>query len=123
MLRPGRPGEMLESSPPSIAADGVCQTCLIVWSLSQMERCLQHPSAWCFLLVTAGAALTIFLETAPTQPTQAAPSTPVGKAYVETIPGSSVQFTMLPIPEGTYLMGSPPSESGRSADEGPQHPV
>ena len=87
-----------------------------------MERCLQHPGAWCFPLVIIGTGLTIILETAPTQSAQA-PSTPVGKAYVETIPGSTVQFTMLPIPEGTYLMGSPPSEGGRSADEGPQHPV
>ena len=45
------------------------------------------------------------------------------KPYVETIPGSSVKFEMLPIPAGTFLMGSPASEAGRGADEGPQHPV
>jgi formylglycine-generating enzyme required for sulfatase activity len=45
------------------------------------------------------------------------------KAYVETVPGSKVQFEMLPIPEGRFLMGSPPTEAGRAQDEGPQHPV
>ncbi len=45
------------------------------------------------------------------------------KGYVETIPGSKVKFEMVPIPGGTFLMGSPPTESGRSDDEEPQHPV
>jgi formylglycine-generating enzyme required for sulfatase activity len=30
---------------------------------------------------------------------------------------------MVPIPGGVYRMGSPTSEKGRQADEGPQHPV
>src|SRR5262245_56931892 len=33
------------------------------------------------------------------------------------------KLDMLPIPGGVFLMGSPDSESGRNADEGPQHPV
>jgi formylglycine-generating enzyme required for sulfatase activity len=45
------------------------------------------------------------------------------KPYVETIPGSEIQFEMIPIPGGTFTMGSPPSEPSRSADEGPQHEV
>ena len=45
------------------------------------------------------------------------------KPYVELIPGSDVKFEMLPIPGGTFKMGSPPGELGRSDDEGPQHPV
>ncbi len=45
------------------------------------------------------------------------------KGYTETIPGSKVSFEMVPIPGGTFLMGSPASEAGRGADEGPQHPV
>lgn len=45
------------------------------------------------------------------------------KGYAETIPGSKISFEMMPIPGGTFLMGSPPTESGRSADEGPQHLV
>lgn len=43
--------------------------------------------------------------------------------YFETIPGSNVRFEMASIPGGTFAMGSPPDESGRSDDEGPQHQV
>jgi formylglycine-generating enzyme required for sulfatase activity len=45
------------------------------------------------------------------------------KAYTETIPGSKVKFEMLPIPGGTFVMGSPGTEKGRNDDEGPQHPA
>jgi formylglycine-generating enzyme required for sulfatase activity len=45
------------------------------------------------------------------------------KTYTETIPGSKVMFDMMPIPGGTYTMGSPSAETGRSPDEGPQHAV
>jgi formylglycine-generating enzyme required for sulfatase activity len=45
------------------------------------------------------------------------------KGYTQKIPNTSVQFDMVPIPGGTYLMGSPASEKGRKDDEGPQHPV
>jgi formylglycine-generating enzyme required for sulfatase activity len=43
-----------------------------------------------------------------------------GPAYTQTIPGEEISFEMAPIPGGTFLMGSPPSEPGRSDDEGPQ---
>ena len=42
------------------------------------------------------------------------------KRYTETIPGTKVQFEMLPIPSGTFLIGSPAGEANRKADEGPQ---
>lgn len=45
------------------------------------------------------------------------------KAYGELIPGTGVKFEMLPIPSGTYVMGSPEAEAGRKADEGPQRKV
>jgi formylglycine-generating enzyme required for sulfatase activity len=45
------------------------------------------------------------------------------KGYTEKLPESEVTFDMVPIPGGTFLMGSPPDEKGRSDDEGPQHPV
>ena len=45
------------------------------------------------------------------------------KPYVETIPGTTVKFDMVPIAGGTFTMGSPPNESGRSNDEEPQHQV
>jgi len=45
------------------------------------------------------------------------------KPYAETIPGTSVTFEMVPVAGGTFRMGSPASEAGRSEDEGPQHEV
>ncbi len=46
-------------------------------------------------------------------------STPEFDPYSKTIPGTEVAFDMLPIPAGTFLMGSPETEPGRNADEGP----
>ena len=40
--------------------------------------------------------------------------------YKATIPGTSATFEMVPIPGGTFTMGSPDSEDDRSDDEGPQ---
>ena len=45
------------------------------------------------------------------------------KNYTETIPGTQITFEMLPIPGGTFMMGSSDSEVGHKADEGPQHKV
>lgn len=41
------------------------------------------------------------------------------ESYTETIPGTSVSFDMVAIPNGTFRMGSPASEKGRNPDEGP----
>ncbi|MBL9192142.1 MAG: formylglycine-generating enzyme family protein [Opitutaceae bacterium] len=40
--------------------------------------------------------------------------------YLERIPGTEVSFALRPVPAGTFLLGSPDSEKGRQADEGPQ---
>jgi formylglycine-generating enzyme required for sulfatase activity len=45
------------------------------------------------------------------------------KPYTEIVVGSDAKFEMLPIPGGKFTMGSPESEAGRQADEGPQHEV
>ena len=42
--------------------------------------------------------------------------------YVEVLPGA-VPLEMVEIPGGTFQMGSPAGEMGRSEDEGPQHQV
>jgi sulfatase modifying factor 1 len=44
-------------------------------------------------------------------------------AYDETIPGTSVTFRMIPVPGGTFRMGSPTDEADRDATEGPQYEV
>jgi formylglycine-generating enzyme required for sulfatase activity len=45
------------------------------------------------------------------------------KAYTNSIPGTTVTFSLVPIPAGEFLMGSPETEKGRKSDEGPQHKV
>ena len=45
------------------------------------------------------------------------------KAYTNNIPGTTVTYSAVPIPAGEFLMGSPATEKGRKADEGPQHKV
>jgi formylglycine-generating enzyme required for sulfatase activity len=45
------------------------------------------------------------------------------KLYTNTIPGTQVRYVMVPIPGGTFLMGSPDSEPGHKPDESPQHEV
>ena len=43
--------------------------------------------------------------------------------YTEKCPGSDVVFEMVAIPGGTFNMGSPDTEAGHEADEGPVHKV
>ncbi|MBP89873.1 MAG: sulfatase-modifying factor protein [Planctomycetaceae bacterium] len=45
------------------------------------------------------------------------------KPYTELVEHSSGKIDMVPIPSGTFVMGSPESESNRADDEGPQHAV
>jgi formylglycine-generating enzyme required for sulfatase activity len=43
--------------------------------------------------------------------------------YEESIPGTGVTFTLLPIPAGTFTMGSPSDEAQRGSGESPQHEI
>lgn len=45
------------------------------------------------------------------------------KEYKQTIRNTEISFTMMPIPGGEFVMGSPSAESHRNDDEGPQHKV
>ena len=48
------------------------------------------------------------------------------KRYTETVTsksGENISFEMVPVPGGTFVMGSPEDEPGRKDDEGPQHEV
>ena len=45
------------------------------------------------------------------------------KPYSEKIEHSQAKIDMIPIPGGTFMMGSPDSEPNRLADEGPVHEV
>ena len=43
--------------------------------------------------------------------------------YTDSIPGTALKFDMLPIPGGTFTIGSPEGEEKRSDDEGPQRTI
>lgn len=45
------------------------------------------------------------------------------RLYKTTIPGTSVAFEMVPIPEGDFVMGTSDSEPGHRKDESPQHKI
>jgi len=45
------------------------------------------------------------------------------KLYTNSIPGTRVEYVMVPIKGGEFVMGSPANEPNRKADEGPQHKV
>lgn len=45
------------------------------------------------------------------------------KPYTQQIPGTKLQFDMVPVKGGSFLMGSADSEKGHAADEGPKHTV
>jgi formylglycine-generating enzyme required for sulfatase activity len=76
-------------------------------------------------LILGGALLATLLGLAASVP--ARPDEKKGgvapKSYTETIPTTKVQFEMIGVPGGTFVMGSPADEKGRKADEGPAHPV
>jgi formylglycine-generating enzyme required for sulfatase activity len=44
-------------------------------------------------------------------------------AYTETLPDTTITFDMVPIPAGSFTMGSPDSEPGHQPDEAPPHQV
>ncbi len=91
-----------------------------------MERLSRHPLRWCVFPLAAALACWLFGGAdAPGQDRARLPSIEKAthKGYVEELTGTKVKFEMVAIPGGTYLMGSPPGEPGRSPDEGPQHPV
>ena len=43
--------------------------------------------------------------------------------YTATIPGTEIKYQMVPVPGGTFTMGSPDDEEGREECEGPQFEV
>jgi len=56
-------------------------------------------------------------------PQESPPQAASMKSYIEPITGTDLKFEMVPIPGGTFVMGSPASEENHAKDEEPQHPV
>ncbi len=89
-----------------------------------MPRLLQQSITCCLAILLLVAVMR--LEPSPSMQAadpQGAIEPIKHKGYSETIPGSKISFEMIPIPGGTFLMGSPPTEAGRQTNEGPQHLV
>lgn len=75
-------------------------------------------------LLASGACALLAAQTSDTVNAQAAAPPAADLApYTETIPNTKITFDMVPIPAGTFTMGSPAGEPGRKDDEGPQHEV
>lgn len=79
-------------------------------------------SLLCLALFATGTAV-IAAETAEANPAAEAATEAEMKPYTQLIPGTEIEFEMVPIPGGTFVMGSPDDEEGRGDDEGPQHTV
>lgn len=77
------------------------------------------------LLFSLGACLARAQEQVPPVAIENAQAATAGemKPYTEVVEQADAKFTMLPIPGGKFLMGSPEDEDGRREDEGPQREV
>ncbi|WP_121356435.1 formylglycine-generating enzyme family protein [Flavisolibacter nicotianae] len=53
----------------------------------------------------------------------AQPADTAFRPYQQTIPGTAVQFRMVPIPAGRFTLGSPASDKAAKADEQPQRSI
>jgi formylglycine-generating enzyme required for sulfatase activity len=73
------------------------------------------------LPVVSATLVCLAVIRAPVAPLAAEDGPPA--KYTEKIPGTDVEFEMIGIKGGTFDMGSPDSEVGRNADEGPRHAV
>ncbi len=74
-------------------------------------------------LTLPSALIAVFAAATSTSTTPARQAAATLAKYTDTIPNTKVTFDMVPVPAGTFVMGSPASEPGRNADEGPEHKV
>lgn len=100
---------------------------------------IRNPESTTMPSIVAGLALAVVLAAAPLvaaqpggKPARPAKQPPEPPAVAPTAPpadgmsldlGAGLSMLFAHIPAGTFLMGSPEAETGRSTDEGPQHEV
>ncbi|MEC8506758.1 MAG: SUMF1/EgtB/PvdO family nonheme iron enzyme, partial [Planctomycetota bacterium] len=98
----------------------------VVFRMSQFHFCM-----WVGCLLTLGS---LCHATAKDDPVGLVKEKPAEAPFVETdrgymvpykstIPGTEIEFEMIPIPGGTFQLGSPEDESDRTEAEGPQKTI
>ena len=98
----------------------------VVFRMSQFHFCM-----WVGCLLTLGS---LCHATAKDDPVGLVKEKPTEGPFVETdrgymvpykstIPGTEIEFEMIPIPGGTFQLGSPEDESDRTEAEGPQKTI
>src|SRR5262245_53179232 len=94
----------------------------ILPSVPRMKR-VNVRSIYCLFMVLCCAMSSLWPGASATGGPQTAEKNNQMAPYTETIPGTKIKFEMAPIAGGTFMMGSPASEAGRSPNESPQHQV
>ena len=79
---------------------------------------------WLFLAASLAAAAPVKIFTArAAHAAEESSAGNAGSAFVQNLEGTDQSFKMVPIPGGTFTMGSPASEKGRKPDEDPPHEI
>src|SRR5687767_3701934 len=86
----------------------------------------QFPRLFATTMAALGAVVLVTSAARPAAAPRSAGPAPLAGAqaagaavapYTETIPGTAVSFDMVPVPGGTFTMGSPAAEHLRGEDE------
>ena len=91
-------------------------------SASSARISLIRGLSYCILSLVMGASLSAQAPVLEVENANASSADEM-KAYDELLEHTTVKLRMLPIPGGTFQMGSPKDEEDRKDDEGPQHEV
>jgi formylglycine-generating enzyme required for sulfatase activity len=106
---------MKQSNPTGRAVS----TMRSISGLSTSHACVAVLAAWCGSVALADPPARPVLPV----PDAVAKTEAEMKAYAEPIRYSDSKIELVPIPGGKFMMGSPPTEAKRKADEGPRHEV
>ncbi len=90
---------------------------------SNVRVCLLVTFQYKIFVATVKKLLLLFTGFISCQLIFAQDSSKKFSAYQFALPGSAIQCSMLPIPGGSFLMGSSDAEKNRKSDEGPQRNV
>ena len=97
----------------------ICLPAVFTRLLPARRRTLCCQTSAIALIVALGISSTAMAQSDPGDAKTEAEM----KEYKQTIRNTEISFSMVPIPGGEFLMGSPGTEAHRNEDEGPQHKV